>query len=48
MRLDMSSLSSAARDLIDPILAGLSEPGLHRGLETSPAIQEIRTHGADR
>ena len=38
----------AARDLIDPILAGLSEPGLHRGLETSPAIQEIRTHGADR
>ena len=38
----------AARDLIDPILAGLSEPGLHRGLETSTAIQEIRAHGADR
>ena len=38
----------AARDLVDPILSGLSEPGLHRGLETSPDIQEILAHGAGR
>jgi hypothetical protein len=38
----------AARDLVDKILSGLSEPGLHRGLETSPDIQEILAHGADR
>jgi class 3 adenylate cyclase/tetratricopeptide (TPR) repeat protein len=38
----------AARDLVDQILSGLSEPGLHRGLETSPDIQEILAHGAGR
>ena len=38
----------AARELIDPILSALSEPGLHRGLETSPDIQEILAHGAAR
>ena len=38
----------AARALVDQILSGLSEPGLHRGLETSPDIQEILAHGAAR
>jgi tetratricopeptide (TPR) repeat protein len=38
----------AARDLVDQILSGLNEPGLHRGLETSPDIQEILAHGAAR
>ena len=38
----------AARDLVDQILSAVSEPGLHRGLETSPDIQEIRTHGGAR
>jgi hypothetical protein len=38
----------AARDLVDQILSAVSEPGLHRGLETSPDIQEILTHGAAR
>jgi tetratricopeptide (TPR) repeat protein len=38
----------AARDLVDQILSGLTEPGLHRGLKTSPDIQEILAHGAAR
>jgi hypothetical protein len=38
----------AARDLVDQILSGLSEPDLHRGLESSPDIQEILAHGAAR
>ena len=38
----------AARDVVDRILSGLSEPGLRRGLETSSDIQEILAHSAPR
>ena len=38
----------AARGLVDEILSAVSEPGLHRGLETSPDVREILAHGAAR
>ena len=38
----------AGGDLVGRILSAVSEPGLHRGLETSPDVQEILAHGAAR
>ncbi len=38
----------AGRELVERILAGVREPGLRRGLEGSPDIQEILALGAAR